>query len=66
MELMALYGYCWNVGDAKKYISIERIVKILDGKNDTNMNKNDDEGFHNSGRYQWKPEHEEIFRIKTR
>uniref|UniRef100_A0A1X7UPY7 RyR/IP3R Homology associated domain-containing protein n=2 Tax=Amphimedon queenslandica TaxID=400682 RepID=A0A1X7UPY7_AMPQE len=30
MELMSLYGYCWNVGEAKKYISIESVVSILE------------------------------------
>ncbi|XP_019851485.1 PREDICTED: inositol 1,4,5-trisphosphate receptor-like [Amphimedon queenslandica] len=30
MELMSLYGYCWNVGDAKKYISIDSVVSILE------------------------------------
>ena len=36
---MTLYGYCWNVGDAKKYISIPWIIDILDGKNDTRGNE---------------------------
>ena len=36
---MTLYGYCWNVGDAKKYIGILWIIDILDGKNDTRGNE---------------------------
>lgn len=38
MEIMVLYGYCWNVGN-NKYINMEKIVDILDGKNDTKGNE---------------------------
>ncbi|XP_019855415.1 PREDICTED: uncharacterized protein LOC109584207 [Amphimedon queenslandica] len=30
VELIANYGYCWNVGQATKYISIDTIVDILE------------------------------------
>ena len=38
MEIMVLYGYCWNVGD-NEYISMERIVDILAKKNGAKGNE---------------------------
>ena len=38
MEIMVLYGYCWNVGD-NKYINMKDIVNILGEKNNKEGNK---------------------------